>query len=108
MKESKLLKGVIAAVAIVVLSAPAIASASNETELAVKVNYEDLNVQKEAGAKVLYGRLQRASKNVCGVESLKTAGSVRALQEMQSCYKSSLTTAVAKVDSAALSKIHES
>jgi UrcA family protein len=111
MKESKLLKGLIASVAVVALSAPAIASASNDTGLAgnsVKVNYSDLNVQKKAGAKVLYRRLQRASKEVCGVEALRIAGSVRILTEMQICYRNSLTTAVAKVDSAALTKIHES
>ena len=111
MKESKLLKGLIASVAVVALSAPAIASASNDTGLvgnAVKVNYSDLNVQKNAGAKVLYRRLQRASKEVCGVEAIRIVGSVRIRREMQNCYRNSLTTAVAKVDSAALTKIHES
>ena len=111
MKESKLLNGLIASVAIIALSAPAIASTSTEIELAgkaVKVNFADLNVQKEAGAQVLYRRLKQASKEVCGVESLKIAGSVRDIVEMQNCYRSSLTSAVAKIDSAALTKIHES
>lgn len=110
MKESKLLKGIIASIVFVALGAPAIASAMDEHQLAgksVKVDYTDLNVQKEAGAKVLYRRLQQASREVCGVQSLKNAGSVRILSEMQNCYRDSLTTAVAKVDSKALTKIHE-
>jgi UrcA family protein len=110
MKESKILQGIIASAFIIVLSAPSIASAANESELtgkSVKVNYEDLNVQKDAGAKVLYRRLQQASRNVCGVQSLQNAGSIRVLSEMQSCYKKSLTSAVAKVESQALSRIHE-
>lgn len=110
MKYSKRLNGVFATALVVVLSVPAIASAANESELAgksVKVSYEDLNVQKEAGAKVLYRRLQQASKDVCGVRTLQNAGSVRALAEMQTCYNDSLTSAVAKVDSPALVRIHE-
>jgi len=110
MKESKILQGIIASAFIIVLSAPSLASAATESALAgksVKVNYEDLNVQKEAGAKVLYRRLQQASRNVCGVQRLQNAGSLRVLSEMQSCYKKSLTSAVAKVESQALSKIHE-
>ena len=111
MKESKLLKVIIASAAIMALSAPAIASTSTEIELAgkaVKVNYADLNVQKDAGAQVLYRRLKKASKEVCGVEPLRIVGSVRILTEAQNCYRNSLATAVAKVDSAALTKIHES
>ena len=80
MKESKILQGIIASAFIIVLSAPSLASAANESALAgksVKVNYEDLNVQKEAGAKVLYRRLQQASRNVCGVRKLQNAGSYR-------------------------------
>ena len=110
MKESKILQGIIASAFIIVLSAPSLASAANESALAgksVKVNYEDLNVQREAGAKVLYRRLQQASRDVCGVRTLQNAGSLRLLSEMQSCYKKSLTSAVAKVESQALSKIHE-
>ena len=97
-----------AALAIVAFSLPAMANAG--ADLAgkeEKVNYADLNVEKEAGAKQLYRRLQQASKRVCGVESLTVIGSVREMSKARNCYRDSLDSAVAKVNSKALSKIHK-
>jgi UrcA family protein len=108
MKDSKLVRGIIASVAFIVLSAPAIASADGLKGKAVKVTYADLNLEKEAGAKSLYRRLQQASKQACGVVSLKSAGSVKIMSEMQTCYRTTLTAAVEKVDNSELTKIHES
>jgi UrcA family protein len=111
MKESKIVKGFVTVVAIFAISAPAIASTSTDSGLkgqSVKVSYADLNLQKEAGVKVLYRRLQQASKKACGVESFRNAGSLSEAAEMRRCYDRSLTSSVAKVDSALLTKIHES
>ena len=110
MKESKLVKSVVATVAVVVFSMPAIASADAGDELkgrAEKVAYSDLNVNKESGAQTLYRRLQQASKRVCGVEPLNIAGSVSAFREAKRCYRETLDESVAKIDSAALTEIHE-
>ena len=107
MKESKLMRVIIASVAIIVLSAPAIASADGIKGKAVKVSYTDLNLEKEAGAKSLYRRLQQASKQACGGESLNNAGSVKVMSEMKTCYRTTLAAAVEEVDSAELTKIHE-
>jgi UrcA family protein len=93
------------------VSAPAIASTGADNGLkgeAVKVSFADLNLQKEAGAKVLYRRLQQASKKACGVESYRNVGSISETVKMQDCYESSLTSSVAKVNNALLTKIHES
>jgi UrcA family protein len=110
MKESKIMRGLFATVALIALSAPAVASATPEGGLkgkAVKVSYGDLNLERQAGAKVLYRRLQQASREVCGVESLKNAGSLSLLSDMKSCYQTSLTVAVEKIASAELTRIHE-
>ncbi len=110
MKESKIVKGLITAVAVIAFSAPAIASTGADNGLkgeAVKVSYADLNLQKEAGVKVLYRRLQQASKKACGVESYRNVRSISESAKMQNCYESSLTSSVAKVDSTLLTKIHE-
>ena len=73
---SKLLKSLVATFMIFALGAPAIASASDSLEgTAVKVSFADLNIEKAAGAKALYHRLQSAAKEACGVESLKNEGS---------------------------------
>ena len=108
MKESKLMRVIIASVALIVLSAPAIASADELKGKAVKVSYTDLNLEKEVGAKALYRRLQQASKQACGVESLNSTGSVKIRSDMKACYRSTLAAAVEEVDSTELTKIHES
>lgn len=110
MKESKLLRGIIASGVFIALIVPAIASASPEKGIkgkSVKVSYADLNLEKQAGAKVLYRRLQQASKQACGVESLQVAGSVSAVTKMHQCYRETLTSAVRNVDSNELTRIHE-
>lgn len=113
MKESKLLRGLIVSAATIVVATalPATASATAESGLkgkAVKVSYSDLNIEKEAGVKVLYRRLKQASKQACGVESLKIAGSVRAMSETQRCYRETLAAVVDKIDNSELTRIHES
>ncbi len=110
MKESKLIKGVITAVAVVAFSIPAIASADDGAELkgkTEKVSFSDLNVNKEQGAQQLYRRLQQASKRVCGVEPLKVSGSVRELSQSMRCYRDTMDATVAKIDKESLTAIHE-
>ena len=107
MKESKIAKGVVATVAVIVFSVPAIASADELQGRSEKVTYSDLNVDKESGAHALYRRLQYASKRVCGVESIKNAGGVREVSRQQRCYRNTLDEAVAKINNATLTEIHE-
>ena len=107
MNESKVVRGVIATVAVIAFSVPAIASADELKGRTEKVSYSDLNVDKEAGAHALYRRLQLASKRVCGVESIKNAGGIREAARQQRCYKDALDDAVAKINNATLTEIHE-
>ena len=109
MKESKLLKSVVAAVVVFALGAPAIASADSQSGLegtAIKVSFADLNLQKAEGAEALYRRLQNAAKQACGVRSLKVEGSVSNIAATRSCYRAALTASVKKVDNENVSKIH--
>lgn len=109
MKESIVVKSLITAVAIFAISAPAAASLGTDNDLnsAVRVSYADLNLENAAGAQVLYSRLQRASKQACGVESYKNAGSISVKADMQRCYRNTLATSIEKIDSEELTKIHE-
>ncbi len=110
MKESILVKSLITAAAIFAISAPAAAALGTDKGLdfnAVRVSYADLNLENEAGARVLYSRLQRASKRACGVESYKNAGSIGIKTDMQRCYRSTLTASVEKINREKLTKIHE-
>lgn len=74
----------------------------------ISVSYTDLNIDSTAGAKVLYSRLQRASETVCNVESFRELGSLSRVAQAEKCYRETLSSAVAKIDSAALRKIHTS
>jgi UrcA family protein len=110
MKESKIVRGVVATVAVIAFSLPAFASADDGDELkgrSEKVSYADLNIEKEAGVHTLYRRLQLASKRVCGVESLKVTGSIRNVSDSRRCYRNSLDKAVARFDNSKLTAIHE-
>ena len=109
MKESKLKKSAVVVAAAIVLASPAavLAAAPSQIEnVSTTVNFSDLNLNSEAGAKALYRRLQRASREVCGVESLKTVGSVSRLQRSNSCYREALSKAVADIDNDNLTRIH--
>jgi UrcA family protein len=82
------------------------ASPSQFYDGGVSVSFSDLDINKAAGAKVLYSRLQRASESVCNVESYRELGSLSRVAQAERCYRETLDKAVAKIDSAALNKIH--
>ena len=107
MKESKFVKGVVATVAVIAFSVPAISSADELKGRSEKVSYADLDVQKEEGAAVLYRRLQQASKRVCGVDANMSAGSVREMSYKRQCYRDTLDRSVAKADNPALTAVHD-
>ena len=107
MRESKVVKGVVATIAVIAFSLPAVASAEDFKGRSEKVEYSDLNVDKKDGAAILYRRLQQASKRVCGVESIQNAGGVRQFAIQQNCYREALDEAVAEIDNPALTEIHE-
>ena len=77
-------------------------------EVSVKVSYEDLNIHSEAGARVLYSRLKRASEKACDVESLSEHGSIERVRAAKLCYHEVLSSAVENIDSDALTRIHAS
>ena len=109
MKATKLYQSLVAAIVIFALGAPAIASADDKSDLrgvSTKVSYEDLNVEKLAGAKVLYQRLQLASKQVCDMRSTKQERSAQRTSEAKQCYRIALTTAVEEINNELLTQIH--
>jgi len=106
---SKSLKSLVVATIVFALGVPAITSAASQSDLAgtaVKVSYADLNLQKSAGAEVLYRRLKNAARQACDVRSLQIEGSLSNFVATKSCYRKSLDSAVAKVNNALVSSIH--
>lgn len=74
---------------------------------AVKVTFEDLNLEKESGAHALYRRLQHATKAACGVDASRKARGAGATSEAFRCYRTTLTASVKKVNNELLTRIHE-
>ncbi|MEM8817559.1 MAG: UrcA family protein [Pseudomonadota bacterium] len=104
---------IVKAVSAIVLGVGFIASAiaaphSLYEDVTVKVSYEDLNITKEAGARVLYQRLKHATAEVCDMSSFSRDRSLSRVGDAKECYKETLTKAVQKVNSPALTKIHNS
>ena len=111
MKESKLFKSLVATFVVIVLGGPAVVLAGTPKYFEVKttVSYTDLNLENEEGVRVLYQRLKRASKEVCGAKSLNIAGSLPVSLQRgtpKRCYRETLSNAVGKIDNADLTRIH--
>ena len=84
------------------------ATPSQIDDAAVKVSYADLNIQSEAGARVLYTRLKKASEEVCGIQTHVIDGSLAATLRARACFRETLEASVENIDSDALTKIHSS
>ena len=111
MKESKLIRSLLATIIVVALGVPTIAAADAKSDLqgiSVKVSYADLNLEKQEGAKALYRRLQQASRQACDVRGMRNAGSTRRIAETKQCYRESLSNAVEALDNELLTNIHNS
>lgn len=95
------------AAATIAISAPAFAAAPSQIDdVSVKVSYSDLNIQSEAGARVLYVRLKRASEEVCGIQPHIMNGSLARTMKARRCFQETLDASVEKIDSEALNEIH--
>ena len=97
------------ALALAAIALPAAAATPTQfDDSRISVSFADLNINNEAGARVLYGRLQAASESVCSMDSYRELGSLARVAEAEACYEETLDKAVAKIGSDMLSKIHSS
>ncbi len=85
----------------------ALGESINVEKHSVKVSYADLNLDNEKGAAALYGRLQKASKSVCGVRLARDLRSLRWIRVADECYERALSTAVDAVGSERLLSLHQ-
>jgi UrcA family protein len=86
-------------------SAAASANPSGDTDevQAENVNYEDLNLNTLAGVSVLYTRIERAARLVCGPNNDQSRHG-----QWKTCYRMAIAAAVAKVNNPLLTAIHDS
>ncbi len=110
MKESKLFKKLVATFVVIVLGGPAVVLAGTPSyieDVKATVSYADLNLENEQGVRVLYRRLKRASKKLCGIRPQKIYGSsAYHMWDSQRCYQATLSNAVDKFDNDDLTRIH--
>ncbi len=113
MKESKLFKSLVATFVIIVLGGPTVVLADTPSHYdfveddKVAVSYTDLNLESEENVRVLYRRLKRASKKLCGISPRRIYGSsVYHMWESQRCYEATLSNTVDKFDNDDLTRIH--
>ena len=81
------------------------AQAADEGLPSKRVSYADLDISKPAGAKVLYGRIVRAAKQVCQFSGFQSFG---AAQMVNRCIDHAIDNAVKDVGSPALSALRPS
>ena len=108
MKESRLIKRLVATFVVIVLGGPAVVLADTPSYIEhakTTVSYADLNLENEESVRVLYRRLKRASKKVCGAPS-GSAEAILAVHEIRRCYRMTLSNAVDKFDNEDLARIH--
>ena len=111
MKDSILVRSLLTVTAVLLISAPVAAYPGSNLDRpvsVVKVSYDDLNLEQTSGARTLYIRLQRASKEACGVENYNIIGSARVVLDMKRCYREALAESIKRIDSSQLTKLHNS
>ena len=109
MKESTLSRQILATFAIFVISAFAVAFASNDDGIqednrdgaqanSEVVAYADLDVTEDEDAYALFRRLQRAAEDVCQIESLRKSRTLREFSQTHHCYQQAMKRAVEELD----------
>ena len=78
--------------------------AGSDPQLAVKVTFNDLNLDQAAGVARLYQRLRVAARTVCGPDV--AVGTRLLSREWRTCVASAVDRAVTEVDRPALTAYH--
>ena len=70
----------------------------------ITISYSELDVSRPRGVEVLYTRIKRAARSVCGIDRLhrELSGGRRAM----ACYQSTLDDAVMQVNRPTLTALH--
>lgn len=78
----------------------------NGNDYATTVRFDDLNLDRRAGAETLYERLETAARRVCGA---RKTGSVllRDIRDWEQCQADALQRAVERIDHIHLTEVHQ-
>jgi UrcA family protein len=81
----------------------ALATPMDRDARAAEVRYSDLDLSHPEAARVLYQRIKRAAREVCGQPDARDLSRYRSYQK---CYEGAVEHAVEKVDSKTLTALH--
>jgi UrcA family protein len=87
------------------VTTPATADQSDGEALTKIVSYADLNLNGEAGARTLYGRLRMAATQVCAPFR---GNSLRERTNFSKCFDPALARSIAQIDEPLLTAYHMS
>jgi len=95
----------IAAATLLAVHAQSAHAAADQQVMTVKVLFADLNPTSPEDARTLYSRLRDAAREVCGDDRQPRVDFAERTERM-TCERDALQTAVAQIDSRALSLLH--
>lgn len=102
-------KTVVAAVAVITLSSPFLASAVVKTsqisadKVAIRYNVSDLN--SVAGREQLERQVRQTARMLCGVTSYTRSGSIKRFQQTNACYQEAVEGALQDIHGHALTAL---
>ena len=106
MKLKQIFSGGLVALALTA-SLGATAGSIKGIESAVKVNADGLNLSSDRGQEILYSRLQRAAKQICGSNSIIETGSLERAMDNKACFEETLSQAVESTGNHGIKQIHK-
>jgi len=89
--------------AIAVMTMPLVVSASSSN---IVISYDKTELKNPRGQKIVYQRLQNASRELCGSSEILLTGSLMRSAGIQECYEGTLTAAVQRLDNPAITALH--
>ncbi|MFT7132944.1 MAG: UrcA family protein [Cyclobacteriaceae bacterium] len=79
---------------------------NNHGHKSVTIDYTDLNITNEAGAKILSKRIETAASKVCGIAT--GAVPIGVLREQRNCVNGTIAATVKRIDNDQFELLHQS
>lgn len=79
---------------------------NNHGHKSVTINYADLNITNEAGAKILYNRIGKAASKICSIAT--GAAPIGMLVAQRNCVNETIAATVKRIDNDQIEALHQS
>ena len=94
----------VSAIAISLITLPLLASAADNDS---GFFHNKSNLNSSTDQEILYVKLQKASRKMCGSSDLQRTGSVERVIANNECYEGTLTAAVERLNDSNITELHE-